>query len=47
LTQRGEVVRTLLAWATEIGCNPNDLDYQINHGLRIMGERSPYAGEVD
>ena len=47
LTDRGEVIRTLTEWAKEIGCGPNDLDYQVNDGLRIMGEGNPYAGEVD
>jgi len=47
LTDRGEVVPTLVQWAKEIGCGPNDLDYQVNDGLRIMGEGNPYAGEVD
>lgn len=47
LAERGEVVRTLADWAREIGCSANDLDYQVNDGLRIMGEGNPYAGEVD
>ena len=47
LAERGEVVRTLVQWAKEIGCGPSDLDYQMNDGLRIMGEGNPYAGEVD
>ncbi len=47
LTDRGEVIRTLTEWAKEIGCSPNELDYQVNDGLRIMGEGNPYAGEVD
>ena len=47
LDERAAVIRTLLEWAKEIGCGPNDLDYQVNDGLRIMGEGNPYAGEVD
>ena len=47
LSERREVVRTLLQWSKDIGCGPNDVDYQVNDGLRIMGEANPYAGEVD
>jgi len=47
LNDRGEVIRALTDWANEIGCGPNELDYQVNDGLRIMGEGNPYAGEID
>ena len=47
LNARGEVIRALTDWANEIGCGPNELDYKVNDGLRIMGEGNPYAGEVD
>ena len=47
LTDRSEVVTTLVTWSKELGCGPNDVDYQVNNGLRIMGECNPYAGEVD
>ena len=47
LYDRKEVIKTLLLWANDIGCNVADLDYQVNDGLRIMGEGNPYAGEVD
>ena len=47
LIDRGEVIRALTDWANEIGCGANELDYQVNDGLRIMGEGNPYAGEVD
>mgnify|MGYP003307750393 CR=1 FL=1 len=47
LNDRGEVIRALTDWANEIGCGQNELDYQVNDGLRIMGDGNPYAGEVD
>ncbi len=47
LADRSEVVKTLVTWSKGLGCGPNDVDYQVNDGLRIMGEGNPYAGEVD
>jgi hypothetical protein len=47
LCSREEVAKNLVLWATEIECNVADLDYQVDGGLRIMGEGNPYAGEVD
>ena len=47
LCSREEVTKNLILWATEIECNVADLDYQVDGGLRIMGEGNPYAGEVD
>ena len=44
---REEVTKNLVFWAKEIECNVADLDYQVDDGLRIMGEGNPYAGEVD
>ena len=47
LCSREEVAKNLVLWATEIECNVADLDYQVDGGLRIMGEGNPYAGDVD
>ncbi|MBH97886.1 MAG: hypothetical protein CMM56_05470 [Rhodospirillaceae bacterium] len=42
-----ELLLVLSDWANEIGCAVADIDYQVNDGLRIMGEGNPYAAEVD
>lgn len=47
LFAREDVIKNLVLWAKSINCNVADLDYQVNDGLRIMGEGNPYAGEVD
>ncbi len=42
-----EIVPTLLEWCRKIGIRPSDVDYQIDDGLRILGDPSAQAAGID
>lgn len=47
LPSDSDIRPTLTAWAKACGCPVGDLDYQINDGLRVLGEASALARQID
>ena len=42
-----EIPAALRAWAAEVGCPPGEVDYQVNDGLRVLGETTARRRRVD
>ena len=47
LQDESRIRSELASWAMEIGCRVGDLDYQINDGLRVLGEASARRRAID
>ena len=47
LADESKILSELVAWATEIGCHAGELDYQIDDGLRVLGEGSARRRSID
>lgn len=47
LRDPSEIAGRLSRWAKQVGCPVGDVDYQINDGLRVMGEQGAQAQHID
>ena len=42
-----DILPRLTGWAKALGCRVGDLDYQIDGGMRVLGEASAQAHRID